>query len=221
MLFSTTRKIAIGVAFAISLGTLSAAKADVVYQSATYTGADAGEYIINSNNLMGATFHLDHTTTITAIGAQFGGYPGGSIFGAIVNVGANGLPAGPSNDIAAISLAHVLFSVPTATATDLSVPLSVTLQAGTYGLVFGTDQFGATGYAGLGWENNPVGQSTLFRSFFSTDWAEFGDNGVRVFVEGTVAAVPEPSTWAMMILGFAGVGFMAYRRKSKPALMAA
>ena len=27
------------------------------------------------------------------------------------------------------------------------------------------------------------------------------------------AAVPEPSTWAMMILGFAGVGFMAYRRK--------
>jgi outer membrane lipase/esterase len=34
-------------------------------------------------------------------------------------------------------------------------------------------------------------------------------------------SVPEPSTWAMMILGFAGVGFMAYRRKSKPALMAA
>jgi hypothetical protein len=36
-----------------------------------------------------------------------------------------------------------------------------------------------------------------------------------------VASVPEPSTWAMMILGFAGIGFMAYRRKSKPSLMAA
>ena len=36
-----------------------------------------------------------------------------------------------------------------------------------------------------------------------------------------VTAVPEPSTWAMVILGFAGVGFMAYRRKSKLALMAA
>lgn len=36
-----------------------------------------------------------------------------------------------------------------------------------------------------------------------------------------VAAVPEPSTWAMMILGFAGLGFTAYRRKSRPALMAA
>jgi hypothetical protein len=33
--------------------------------------------------------------------------------------------------------------------------------------------------------------------------------------------VPEPSTWAMMILGFTGVGFMAYRRKSKRALAAA
>jgi PEP-CTERM motif len=33
------------------------------------------------------------------------------------------------------------------------------------------------------------------------------------------AAVPEPSTWAMMILGFAGVGFVAYRRKQNgPAL---
>ena len=34
---------------------------------------------------------------------------------------------------------------------------------------------------------------------------------------GVVAAVPEPSTWAMMILGFAGVGFMAYRRRPQVA----
>jgi hypothetical protein len=32
-------------------------------------------------------------------------------------------------------------------------------------------------------------------------------------------SVPEPSTWAMMILGFCGcVGFMAYRRKSQMSL---
>jgi hypothetical protein len=29
-----------------------------------------------------------------------------------------------------------------------------------------------------------------------------------------VSAVPEPSTWAMMILGFLGLGFVAYRRKN-------
>jgi len=53
---------------------------------------------------------------------------------------------------------------------------------------------------------------------------EFGGGIQIVFDDLTVtqvAAVPEPSTWAMMILGFVGIGFMAYRRKSKPALMAA
>jgi hypothetical protein len=28
-----------------------------------------------------------------------------------------------------------------------------------------------------------------------------------------VGAVPEASTWAMLIVGFAGIGFMAYRRR--------
>jgi outer membrane lipase/esterase len=36
-----------------------------------------------------------------------------------------------------------------------------------------------------------------------------------------VTGVPELSTWAMLLLGFGGLGFIAYRRKSKSALMAA
>jgi hypothetical protein len=40
-------------------------------------------------------------------------------------------------------------------------------------------------------------------------------------IRGFLHAVPEPSTWAMMILGFAGVGFMAYRRKNKMAMLSA
>ena len=43
----------------------------------------------------------------------------------------------------------------------------------------------------------------------------FGTNGFSV--PATVSAVPEPSTWAMMILGFFGVGFMAYRRRNQTA----
>jgi len=45
------------------------------------------------------------------------------------------------------------------------------------------------------------------------DVFEIGPGGFGV---GTlaVAVVPEPSTWAMMILGFCGVGLMAYRRKT-------
>jgi PEP-CTERM motif len=41
------------------------------------------------------------------------------------------------------------------------------------------------------------------------------------YTPSAVAAVPEASTWAMMLLGFAGVGFMGYRRKSKRAIMSA
>ena len=50
----------------------------------------------------------------------------------------------------------------------------------------------------------------------------FSDSGTLTFLpsDSTVAAVPEPSTWALMILGFAGIGLMAYRRESTPGLMA-
>jgi hypothetical protein len=37
----------------------------------------------------------------------------------------------------------------------------------------------------------------------------------------TVAAVPELSTWAMMLLGFAGIGFVAYRRSQKSVMTGA
>ena len=48
-----------------------------------------------------------------------------------------------------------------------------------------------------------------------------GINYAGFAVDNITADVPEPSTWAMMILGFAGIGFMAYRRSSKPAVRAA
>ena len=43
---------------------------------------------------------------------------------------------------------------------------------------------------------------------------------VRISDTSLQSGVPEPSTWAMIILGFAGVGFMACRRKSKRAPIA-
>jgi PEP-CTERM motif-containing protein len=59
-------------------------------------------------------------------------------------------------------------------------------------------------------------------SFFVADVAGTGTsiiNGVVTrntgIIDFTLAAVPEPSTWAMMILGFVGIGFMAYRRKGQ------
>jgi hypothetical protein len=53
---------------------------------------------------------------------------------------------------------------------------------------------------------------------FTGTYTVVEDSGSATF---NIANVPEPSTWAMMVLGFAGMGFMAYRRKSKPGLTAA
>ena len=38
------------------------------------------------------------------------------------------------------------------------------------------------------------------------------NDGPASFV--AILGVPEPSTWAMLILGFAGIGFLAYRRRN-------
>jgi hypothetical protein len=42
-------------------------------------------------------------------------------------------------------------------------------------------------------------------------------NGTNTPITGFIQAVPEPATWAMMLLGFGGIGF-AMRRRRQPAL---
>jgi hypothetical protein len=74
------------------------------------------------------------------------------------------------------------------------------------------DAAGANGFNGVNYwlDKNPP------------DSSGSGPDGGPLTGFVVTAAVPEPSTWAMMILGFAGVGFMAYRRKQNgPALRVA
>jgi hypothetical protein len=40
------------------------------------------------------------------------------------------------------------------------------------------------------------------------------DQDAVFFLFGKVSPVPEPSTWAMMLIGFIGVGFLAHRRRN-------
>ena len=47
----------------------------------------------------------------------------------------------------------------------------------------------------------------------------FIDNGTAT-VAGFAPGVPEPSTWAMLLLGFAGLGFAGYRTRQKAASIA-
>jgi hypothetical protein len=45
----------------------------------------------------------------------------------------------------------------------------------------------------------------------------FDTNSGSVVVTPVTPSVPEPSTWAMMLLGFTGVGFLAYRKHGRCA----
>ena len=207
------KSLAMGLAAALAVA--ATAQAGVIYESAAFTGVDTGEYIINDNSMFGAEFHLNGKTSITGVGAQFGGFPSGDIFAAIVPL-SGAFPAGSSKDLASIAIAHTTFAVPGGLQ-DLITPLATTLGAGDYAVIFGTGQFGATGFAGLGWQNTPEGDSTLIRSFFADDWESFSDNGVRIVVDG--APVPEPADWALMIVG-AGLAGVALRRRKASTLAA-
>jgi hypothetical protein len=74
------------------------------------------------------------------------------------------------------------------------------------------------------WCNGAAGNFACFQGKTVSPFSIFATTSQNIPFSGNAViagAVPEPSTWAMMILGFAGIGFMAYRRKAKPAMMAA
>jgi hypothetical protein len=49
----------------------------------------------------------------------------------------------------------------------------------------------------------------------------FNQNSPGTWAEVPVAGVPEPSTWAMMLLGFLGLGFLARRRRNQTSAVVA
>jgi hypothetical protein len=54
--------------------------------------------------------------------------------------------------------------------------------------------------------------------FGAANGAPNGGQGNGAGIVQLAASIPEPSTWAMMIIGFAGMGFMAYRKRRDVSL---
>jgi hypothetical protein len=82
---------------------------------------------------------------------------------------------------------------------------------------------GGTGFNNLTTQNCPTLTFYGFTSstpFTSVTTSNPGGTYVIMDNFALASAVPEPSTWAMMILGFVGIGAMTYRRR-KSAMLAA
>jgi hypothetical protein len=88
--------------------------------------------------------------------------------------------------------------------------------------VFGSNS-ATSGYTSVATGNDELdhtlsGASANYTYYYFDRVHHFNDGGDNVLLAkiDAVAPVPEPATWAMMIVGFAGIGFMAYRRRSTP-----
>lgn len=115
---------------------------------------------------------------------------------------------------------NALFSQLTATATDSTVKMSLFADPTNTGSeTISLSSSGPT--TSVGSSAGAVTNLTSFtpKGLFSLteeiDITALGA-GAKLSADDSVAAVPEPSTWAMMILGFLGIGFLAYRRKGAP-----
>jgi hypothetical protein len=141
------------------------------------------------------------------------------------------LPSFPDNNtINFTSLPNSIFSsltatigtLPTFNLTDANIAfggvqgtssssIDVAMTESTTGLATGTPYlaiFNSVANAGT-FQINEVNQGGNFPSGTYTIGSPF------------TAAVPEPSTWAMMLLGFVGLGFLAYRRRNQSSAFTA
>jgi hypothetical protein len=94
------------------------------------------------------------------------------------------------------------------------IPETATIGFGTSifaQLNIGAEMLGFTQFAGPDlFTGNPSDPQFKLGTFALTSLV----SGASTLTISSVAAVPEPSTWAMMIAGFLGLGFMAYRKKT-------
>jgi hypothetical protein len=173
-------------------------------------GTTQGNGFSGGSIMIGADFIVTAPTVISSIGASFADTTltagSGSIFGAIVSVDpVTGLPTQPVETLSNITLGYSVFT-PSSDG-DTTTALSLALQPGTYGLVFGSGLFGATGVADLLHGEDPAGMPLIFSNTFAPFAIDQSNTDVRLFVN----AVPEPASIAVLAVG--GLALSGLRRR--------
>ncbi len=185
---SIIRSVAV-LATALSFGLSASASADITYDVNITSGSDSVIGQITTDGTLGV-LHAGHITDFSL---------------KMTNSAGSNVVAPPS------AIVQVQGSDLTATSTGIFYNFGSTDSAYvTFGDIFHTIYL-----------NNSINPNfpsgiQLYNGFFD------GEFYSSIFLSGNVeigsavvAAVPEPSTWAMMILGFTGVCLVAYRRRNQ------
>jgi hypothetical protein len=212
--------LAAAVAFSFGLG-LASANASIVADGSFNDPVAGGSFqTINAGNSFGtgnAWLVTSGSVTVGGSVDEIGSYwpltPGGSHS---VDLDGNS-PGGIAQTISFAAAGNYVLSYYLAGNPDGGSPSTKLLDVGVAGATQSESYTTSGGFGPWVLEKlvfNVAAPGTTTLSFKSADTSgPFGP----VIGEVSISAVPEPSTWAMMILGFLGVGFMAYRRKAPSA----
>lgn len=200
---------------------VSKAHAGLIFESGTgnFSAITDSAAFVDRNQFIGTSFTLLEPTHVDGIGAHFRNFSNafGSLFGAIVGLDAAGLPIGSKTsleNVFAVTVFSPLSSVDTLAAID------VTLDAGNYGLVFGSGLFGADGSSAMtllpaDQVANPNGTVLAMPTPLPYWIALDGFAGrFRTFVSGSPVDVPEPGTLGLLCVS---VLLLIINRKSSRA----
>jgi len=208
--------------FSLALVVLSAfvvpASAAVLYDNGPNTATSGGYY--NGYNV-GQGFQVSDSFTLTqasiVTGVNFGilEWPSGGGDITALDFGITTTP----NGFPITGHASVTTGPQTGTGVDYWILRTDSFSTGNISLGPGTYYLALQNAVNTGdhpdfWTEND-GSSAAYHNYSGS----IGSESFQIL--GVTAAVPEPSTWAMMILGFTGLGFMAYRRKQTGAAFTA
>lgn len=147
-------------------------------------GQSGGGAVVSATSWFGAIVSLDAPGEVISVGAHLVSTGSGPVFAAVLPIDSiTGLP--PCLDLSC-ALATELVTPPNPSA-EVSVPMSVSLAAGDYALLFGSGAAGATGQATAPLNNPMLGNPTfLGRVFFSGEFTwvpQVGQIDARFFMQ--------------------------------------
>ena len=205
-----------------SSGASSAAVLTYDFEDANTQGSPGAYYYASGFT----QYSSDGKTAASAPGVIFSG-----MSGVQNNAGAWGFPTAPAPGTNAAFIQS--FNGQPSSPGIISLDLSSLVAGQAYSLTFfevgrpgtGADPF-SVAYGSTSWSFTPTFNWTQVTETFVAQagvtslvftGAILGGDHASGIDNVTLSAVPEPATWAMMLMGFASIGLLAYRRKRAPS----